>query len=80
MYILWYPDPNFTGIEQNIAIGLLLDYDENKIIFFNKKNFSVNTTKKDVKLVVTKLQKLKVTLEMLQKDYKIVHKTVIENL
>jgi hypothetical protein len=80
MYILWYPDPNFPGIEQNIAIGLLLDYDENNIILFNKKNFSVNTTKKDVKLVVTKLQKLKVTLEMLQKDYKIVHKTVIENL
>lgn len=80
MYILWYPDSNFIGAEMNIAIGLLLDYDIDNIILFIKKNYSINKTKNDIKVVVSKIKKLKVTLEMLQKDFKIVHKTQIENL
>ena len=79
MYILWYKDPIFEVFEYQIAIGLLLGYNTDNIIYFcNKMGFKIN--KKHIKIVKNKLKKLKVSLEMLQKNYKIVRKTSIESL
>ena len=81
MYLLWYyKDSRFDPIEKQISIGLLLDYSHDNIIFFCKDKMYAKITKKKIKLVENKLKKLKITLDMLQKDYKIVHKSVIENL
>ena len=80
MYLLWYQDSKFNPLERQISIGLLLDYSHDNIIFFLNKTYDITITKKNIKLTENKLKNLKITLDMLQKDYKIVHKSVIENL
>lgn len=80
MYILWYNHPNFDGINNSIAIGLLLDYSIDNIIFFCKRNYKKIISKKDVGKVSENLKKMKVTLDMLQKNYKILHKKSIPKL
>lgn len=80
MYILWYPSNIFNSTEYEIAIGLLLDYNIENIIFFCNDKLGLKITKKNVKLVQNKLNKLKIKLEDLQKKYKIVHKLSIEKL
>ena len=80
MYLLWYQDPNFDIVDKQISIGLLLDYSHENIMYFCETKIRVKITKKKISIVEKKLKKLKITLDMLQKNYKIVHKTVIENL
>jgi hypothetical protein len=80
MYVLWYTHPNFDGINNSIAIGLLLDYSIDNIIFFCKRNYKTIITKKNVSKVADNLKKLEINLEMLQKDFKILHKKTIPTL
>jgi hypothetical protein len=81
MYLLWYyKESGFDPLEKQISIGLLLDYSNDNIIFFCKEKMNTKITIKNINLVKNKLKKLKITLDMLQKDYKIIHKSVIENL
>ena len=81
MYLLWYyKESGFDPLEKQISIGLLLDYSSDNIIFFCKEKMNTKITIKNINLVKNKLKKLKITLDMLQKDYKIIHKSVIENL
>ena len=79
MYILWYGN-NFNNTQYQISIGLLLGYDIENIIFFLKTNFDTTITKNDIKLVKSELDNLNITLEDLQKNYKIVIETSIKNL
>ena len=58
MYILWSSLSNFhfNGYESHIAIGLLLGYKKENIIYFNLRNFNHQTTMKDIKKVEQKIK------------------------
>ena len=79
MYILWYSD-DFNNMEYQIAIGLLLDYNITNIIFFCKDKLGLIVTKKHIEIVKKKIKSLNITLDDLQKKYKIVLKSSIEYL
>lgn len=80
MKILWYSDTFESNIDANISIGILLGYDYDNIISFIKKNYEIVINLKKIREVEKKIKEMKVTLDELQKDYKIVHQTNIKKL
>ena len=85
MDILWNPVLYFkNSIDEQIAIGLLLDYDKKNIIFFIEKTFDIKIDKKEVtmlfKNIKTKINKMKVSLEDLNKHSNIVLLDTIETI
>ena len=73
MTLLWDTPNNFNNIEIQIAIGLLLGYLHKNIITFIYRNYSENINNEIIKKVINKLNKLKVSLDKLNKVNKIVY-------
>jgi len=71
MYILWYPD--FQGTWYDIAIGILLGYTTNNIIYFIKKNHDEDIDKEGIKYIKGIIDSMNITFEDLQKDHKMIH-------
>jgi hypothetical protein len=82
MYVLWYGSKlKMTGVELQIAIGLLLGYSNANISHFIRIRYNFDKAKKvPIAKVTNALKKMKITLEDLQKDHKIVHLKDIPSL
>lgn len=80
MLILWDTPKNINYFEYQIAIGLLLGYNTNNILFFLKKNYNLDLDKNHIKIVKEKIKKMNVSLEDLQQKNRIVLKDYIKNI
>ena len=82
MKILWYPEDTFikTNTDYQIAIGILLGYLDENIIYFLKKSYSTEIKLKEVLDIKNKLINMNVKLEDIQHKYKIIHRKSIELL
>jgi hypothetical protein len=79
MKILWYHDNSIPHNIHTAAIGILLGYDIDNILYISHRD-KFYITKKDILSVQKKIDAMKVTLDDLQGIYKIVHKTSIPNI
>jgi len=80
MYILWYQPVNLSYIDYQIAIGLLLGYENKNIIYFIKTRYTKTINIKNINKVNEKIKRMKINLEDLQQDFKIVHNLSIEKI
>jgi hypothetical protein len=70
MYVLWYPNRYDYGIK----LGLFFGYSPKNIMYFSGGN------KEDLELAKKEIKDMKITLEDLQKDHKIVYLDHIKKL
>ena len=82
MTILWYPEDTFikTNTDYQIAIGILLGYLYENIIYFLKKSYSTEIKLTEVLDIKNKLINMDVKLQDIQYKYKIIHRKSIELL